>query len=114
MAWDYFREGTRARGVKILHLLDATQSKDTTRYLAVCERCGQELDISHSQVLKRIGKGRVQCMGCRRKAAETPSDGTMPGAIQAGPHLWWTLGPLGPRWGESRGSNQWIGQGASE
>lgn len=106
MAWDYFREGTRAGGVKILHLLD------TTRYLAVCERCGQELDISHSQVLKRIGKGRVQCMGCRRKAAETPSDGTMPGAIQAGRHLWWRLGKLGPRWGEIRGAYNATARGA--
>ena len=116
MAWDYFADGKRIGGMTILDMQRPTQAKDTTLYRAACRQCGAIYEMTHRQIMDRATKGRETCMGCRRKAAEDAP--MLDGVIRAGIHVWWPIKKPGEKMGgrhdASRGSNAWIGQGASD
>ena len=123
MAWGYFSEGRRIGGVKVLLQTAWGSNRYEVRYDVACSQCGTKHEMTHKYILSRAAKDVRGCVTCRsaeatermraeRRLAEQRN--VPKGAIQAGPHLWWTLGPLGPRWGYGHGTNQTIGQGASE
>lgn len=113
MAWDYFADGKRIGGVVILDMLDATQSKHSTKYRVVCRRCRKESEMSHAQIMDRARKDREACMECRyeeqRQYPEPEGVRDLRGQFWPRIH-----GPMGPRYGYGHGTNQMIGQGASD
>lgn len=123
MGWDYLKEGQRIGGVKVLLQTGWGSNRYEVRYDVACSVCGAKHEMTHKYILARASKNISGCVSCRtaeaterakreRRLAEQTH--TPVGAIVAGPHMWWTLGPLGPRWGLGHGANQMIGQGASE
>jgi hypothetical protein len=78
MAWDYFRDGQRLTdaGLKVLRLVEPTQTTATTTYEVRFFCCGQVATLSHQQIRRRQEKGRLArraghsvpvCNRCRYK-----------------------------------------------
>ena len=114
MAWDYFKDGQRVGEMKILDLLDATQAKDTTTYLASCCKCGARAEMTHHQLLARVKKKVEACQKCKAHKGVPRVDSEIEGVRDLRGGFWPKLkGPMGPRWGLGNGSNSWFGTGAS-
>ena len=115
MAWDYFPEGKKIGGTKIIDLIEPTQIKATTLYRVACQRCGSRREITHQELVRRANKGSEQCQNCQNKAE--PSRFPEPDrALHAGRHLWWPIlqpgGKMGRLHDAGMGANKSIGRGA--
>lgn len=121
MAWDYFKEGRRIGGVKILLQTGWGANRYEVRYDVACSTCGEKHEMTHKYILARASKNISGCVTCRsaeateqaRRERRLAEQQNLPvGAIHAGRHLWWRLGELGPRWGEIRGAYNATARGA--
>jgi len=105
--WDYYPEGKRISGVKILERICGGDARDSVRYDVVCLTCGTRMEMTHKYIGDRERKRVEGCSSCRAKLAAyarqekalRQDDRPEPeGAIRAGQHLWWPMrGPMGGR-----------------
>lgn len=70
MAWDYFPDGRylALAGLRILHLVEASQRARDTIYSVRMDCCGAETRMSHSQIRamrRRTRLRRVKCIVCQ-------------------------------------------------
>lgn len=71
MAWDYFPDGRYLpiAGLRILHLVEASQRARNTIYSVRMDCCGAEMRMSHAQIRatmrSRTRLKRVKCIVCQ-------------------------------------------------
>lgn len=82
MSWDYFKEGRRVGEMKILDLLDATQTKDTTVYHVSCRKCGAIAEMTHRQILDRVKKKVESCQKCKARKGMPMVDAAEPEGVR--------------------------------
>lgn len=122
MAWDYFPEGKKISGIKVLMQTAWGPNGFEVRQDVACMECGAHHKMTHKYALSRATKKVSGCVKCSRaKAAEqarrerrNAERASVPaGALHAGPHLWWPIkqpgGKMGGRYDTGHGTNKVIG-----
>ncbi|NCC29002.1 MAG: hypothetical protein EOM22_12890 [Gammaproteobacteria bacterium] len=105
--WDYYPDGQRVGGIKVVERLTSGDRPGDVRYEVACMSCGEHSEMSHKYIVARANKNVDGCHSCRvelaararrEKALRQTKVSEPEGAIRAGRHLWWPmLGPMGGR-----------------
>lgn len=100
--WDYFRPGARISSVQVVELERSGASQAETIYRAVYTCCGDAVQVSHRELVKRMSRPVERCWKCAHGDKPHPARKITPpcppGAVLWGGVPAWPLGRLGPRW----------------
>lgn len=120
MRWDYYADGARLGGVKIIERLNSADRQDEVFYAVRWSCCGREDELTHKQIARRVTRGSAVCRRCMegaaarrmtavprepgsRKRAEPkpPPPPPLPDGVHDLTGRWWPklTGPMGPRMG---------------
>lgn len=124
MAWDYFTEGKRIGGYRVIERTQSANDQKATRYRVTCLVCGETSGITHQTLAGRILTDKQGCPSCVRaeavalaaavrKAKAEARVGVPDGVTDLAGRFWPRLGPMGPRHGPLR-SEAIMGNRASE
>ena len=117
MAWDYFPEGKKIGGVKVIEQTAWGANNREVRYDVACMECGAHHEMTHAYIRSRAARRVEGCATCRterlaekisleRRQSERVS--VPRGSVQAGRHLWWPIllpgGRMGGLYDAARGS----------
>ena len=66
--WNPFNPGVNVGGVKILRIVAESRLSAEQKYSVVHECCGEEKELTHAQIKKRIDSRSDKCRACSNVA----------------------------------------------
>lgn len=81
MSWDYYREGRRIAGLKILDRLCGGTRQADVRYAIKYDCCSAAAELTHADVARRVCAGSTMCGPCGRRRWAYYTPGTRVAAL---------------------------------